>query len=74
MGLNIRIEASHHPSSSLVHPADRLKDLKPQTGESRKLGLLHGPSSQIWDLEDANLILMGVFFSQGFVTLAFLIM
>lgn len=27
-GLNIRIEAGHHPSSSLVHPADKLKDLR----------------------------------------------
>jgi len=27
MGLNIRIEAGHHPSSSLVHPADNPKDL-----------------------------------------------
>lgn len=63
MGLNIRIEASHHPSSSLAHPADRLKDLSPKWVKAEKRGLLYrrGPSPQIWDLEEANLILMGVF-------------
>lgn len=79
MGLNIRIEASHHPSSSLAHPAWQAERFKPQMGESRKTGgystaAVPPPPPQIWDLEEANLILMGVFLWQGFVTLVFLIM
>lgn len=65
MGLSIRIEAGHHPSSSLVHPADKAERFKPQTVK-RENGLLCFCGvhilSRLWPKKKkVNLILMRVF-------------
>lgn len=73
MGLNIRIEASHHPSSSLLHPDDRLKDLSPKWWKRGFTLRLWVPSSQTLDWK-VNLILIGVFCWHSVVKVTFLIM
>ena len=62
MGLNIRIEASHHPSSSLVHPAGKLKDLS-HKWRNMKTGSFCFCASNLSAerSKKVNLIAMGVF-------------